>query len=349
VPVPSVALPFRSEYRLALGLSPAARRELQAFQPTLFHVSVPDLLGVSALRTAKRLGCPIVGSYHTRFDTYCRYYGLGWFEKYMLAHLRHFYNSCDQVFAPSASMVNVLTEQGIGRDVRPWSRGVDRVLFDPGKRDLSWRRSLGITDEEVVVAFVGRLVLEKGLRHFADVHRALKAGGVAHRILVVGEGPARDKMQEWVPDGIFTGFLDGENLARAYASSDLIFNPSVTEAFGNVTVEAMACGVTPVCSRTAGHLSIVADGVTGYLTTPNDISEATERLASLASDADLRRRMGAAARAASQRFSWDTVMDAIYGYYLEAVQPGVASEAANLAGLPGKTEPYPAALSKTGT
>lgn len=348
VPVPSVPLPFRSEYRASFGLSRSARRELEAFRPTLFHVSVPDLLGRSALRAAEQFGCPVVGSFHTRFDTYCRYYRMGWLEKPMINYLRHFYNACDQVYAPSASMVDVLSEQGISRDVRPWSRGVDRVLFDPSKRDLDWRRSLGIADDEIVIAFVGRLVLEKGLQHFADVHTALEAKGVAHKVLVVGEGPARDKMQEWIPDGIFTGFLDGEKLARAYASSDLIFNPSVTEAFGNVTVEAMASGVPPVCSKTPGHLSIVTDGITGFLTTPNDIGEAAERLAELVGDTDLRRRMGAAARASTQRFSWDAVMNDIYGYYMDALNPAAVAPATVVA-LPSDAKPYPEPLSKTGT
>ena len=349
VPVPSVALPFRPEYRAALGLSPSARRELEAFRPTLFHVSVPDLLGRSAMRMARRFGCPIVGSFHTRFDTYCRYYGLGWLETPMINYLRSFYSACDQVYAPSASMVDVLSGQGIGRDIRPWSRGVDRVLFNPAKRSLAWRRSLGIADDETVIAFVGRLVLEKGLRHFADVHRTLEARGIAHRILIVGEGPARDKMQEWVPNGVFTGFLDGEDLARAYASSDLLFNPSITEAFGNVTVEAMASGLAPVCSRTPGHLSIVTDGVTGFLTTPNDRDEAVEHLVALITDGNLRQRVSHAARLASQRFSWDAVMDDIYGYYMEALRPDFVAESSAVIGLADKPEPYSEALSKTGT
>ena len=353
VPVPSFPLPFRPEYRCALGLSASAKRELEAFRPTVLHVTVPDILGLSALRAARKLDCPVVGSYHTRFDTYCRYYGMGWLEGTVVNYLRYFYNSCEHVYAPSAAMAQILGDQGIGRDIRLWSRGVDRELFNPSRRDMEWRRSLGIGDDEVVLTFVGRLVLEKGLEHFAKVHHLLTKRGIAHRFLVVGDGPARGKIGEWAPDAIFTGFQDGEDLARAYASSDIFFNPSITEAFGNVTVEAMASGVPPVCSRTAGHISMLDEGKTGFLTTPDDMEEAADRISALSRDPGLRQRVGAAARMASQRFSWDTVMNNIYSYYMDALQAHTAPSAAPVSTDPSvlqdNAEAYSPGLSKTGT
>ncbi len=352
VPVPSFPLPFRPEYRCALGLTASAKRELDAFRPTLLHVTVPDVLGLSALRAAKRLNCPVVGSYHTRFDTYCRYYGMDWLEGTMVNYLRYFYNSCEHVYAPSAAMADILQGQGIGRDIRLWSRGVDRTLFNPAKRDLEWRRSLGIGDDEVVLTFVGRLVLEKGLEHFSKVHRQLNERGIAHRFLVVGDGPARARLQDWAPDAIFAGFQNGDDLARAYASSDIFFNPSITEAFGNVTVEAMASGVPSVCSRTAGHESMLEEGVTGFLTTPDDVKQAADLIGALALDADLRHGVGAAARIASQRFSWDAVMNAIFSYYLDALRTRTAPalpRTADLSAMQDNAEAYSPGLSKTGT
>ena len=210
-------------------------------------------------------------------------------------------------------------------------------------------RSLGIGDDEVVLTFVGRLVLEKGLEHFAKVHHLLTERGVAHRFLVVGEGPARAKIGEWAPDAILTGFQDGEDLARAYASSDIFFNPSITEAFGNVTVEAMASGVPPVCSRTAGHVSMLDEGKTGFLTTPDNVAEAADRIAALALDPGLRQRVGTAAREASQRFRWDTVMNNIYSYYMDAVQGHPVPVTTSASALQDNAEAYSHGLSKTGT
>ena len=349
VPVPSIPFPFRREYRMSLGLTPAAKRELMAFRPTLMHVSVPDLLGFGALKAARQLDCPVVGSFHTRFDTYCRYYHMGWIEPYMVDYMRNFYNKCAHVYAPSIPMVKILQDQGIGHDVRPWSRGVDRDLFSPTRRDLSWRRGLGFGDEEVVIAFVGRLVLEKGLQHFARVHDALKARGVAHRVLIVGDGPARDRMAEWAPDAVFTGFLDGEDLARGYASSDIFFNPSITETFGNVTLEAMASGVAPVCARTPGHLAMIVEGATGFLAAHDDVDEAADKIAALAFDTDHRREIGLAARAATRRFTWDAVMNDILGYYHEVLGLEAAPRRSSFVALPGDAESVPQSLSKTGT
>ncbi len=348
VPVPSFPLPFRPEYRIASGLTPAARRELEAFKPTILHVTVPDLLGLSALRASRRINCPVVGSYHTRFDTYCRYYHMGWLEPHMVRYLRYFYNCCEQIYAPSAAMAKILQEQGVGREVKAWSRGVDRELFNPSRRDMEWRRSLGIGDDEVVLTFVGRLVLEKGLQHFAKVHDLLAARGVAHRFLVVGEGPARSKIEGWAPDAILTGFLDGEDLARAYASSDIFFNPSITEAFGNVTIEAMASGTPPVCSRTAGHLSMINQGVTGFLCDADSVEEAADRISRLIQNSALRDRVGRAARTESRRFSWESVMDAIHGYYLDVVR-GRAAQTGSMRALPDEPDACPERFSRTGT
>src|SRR5262249_12958857 len=228
VSVPSVALPFRSEYRLAFGLPGSCRRRLAAFSPTLFHLSAPDLLGYSALRLARRWNVPAVASFHTRFDTYPRYYGAAWLEKYLTIYMRCFYGQCDQVYAPSESIAAVLREQRIGKDLRFWSRGVDTALFHPGQRDQAWRRSLGIGDDEVVIAFAGRLVREKGLDRFANVLDALRARGISYRALVMGDGPERQSMRNRLPDAIFTGFLTGQELARGFASSDIFFFPSIT-------------------------------------------------------------------------------------------------------------------------
>src|SRR5690606_23535398 len=113
-------------------------------------------------------------------------------------------------------------------DISLWSRGVDRMIFDPSARDLAWRRSLGIGDEELVVGFLGRLVREKGLDVFSAVTAELRTRGVPHKVLVIGEGPAGDWFRERQPGGIFVGFQGGAQLGRAVASMDLLLNPSVT-------------------------------------------------------------------------------------------------------------------------
>jgi len=319
ISVPSVPVPRRPEYRIALGLPAKIRRDVEAFAPTLIHLSAPDLLGWGALALAERLRIPAVASFHTRFETYLRYYGLGWLEPFVIARLRRFYGRCQAVLAPSESMAAEIHAQRLSENVRIWSRGVDRALYNPDRRDLGWRRGLGIDDAEPVVAFVGRLVLEKGLEAFAGTLDALRAQGVPHRALVVGDGPERAWMQQRLPSAVFAGFQTGEALARAYASSDIFLNPSVTETFGNVTLEAMASGVPAVCADATGARSLVRHGTTGFLVPPREPDGFVAPVRQLLTEPALRADMAAASVAASADFTWDAIMLGVVDAYRDAL------------------------------
>ena len=314
ISAPSLAIPGRSEYRLSLGLSGEIKNRLNEFKPDIVHLSAPDPLGYCALKYARKNNIPAVASFHTRFDTYPRYYGAKWLEKYLTNYMRHFYARCEHVYAPSQSMADELSEAGIGKDVRLWTRGVDSVLFNPNKRDLEWRKAAGFADDDVVIAFVGRVVLEKGIDVFVETLRQTPSV----KALVVGEGPERARFAEKLPTGHFTGHLQGEDLARAYASADVFFNPSITETFGNVTLEAMASGTPALCANAAGSASLVEHEVTGLLAEPasEHFAKALERLAS---DNDLRRRLGETARARSLDYSWRTILGRLVNDYREAI------------------------------
>jgi len=320
VSVPSISLPSRSEYRMALGLPRAQRQRLKAFRPTLIHLSAPDLLGYAARGLARKWDVPLVASFHTRYDTYFRYYHMAWLESAVTRYLRHFYRPCEHVYVPSESTAQVLRAQHMARDVRIWSRGVDDTRFNPGKRDLEWRRGLGFGDGEAIVAFVGRLVLEKGIDSFARTIAGLRERGVAHRVLVVGDGPERARFRDLLPaDAVFTGHLAGDDLARAYASSELFLNPSVTETFGIVTLESMAAGLPSVCADATGSQSLVAHGESGFLVRPEDDAGYVDAVARLIGDPALRARMGAAAHERSRRYTWDAVIDALIEQYREVL------------------------------
>ncbi len=323
VSVPSVSIPRRREYRFALGLPRAVRDDLAAFRPTLFHLSAPDLLGYKALKLAQAWNIPAVASVHTRFETYFRYYGFGWAERAASGYLKKFYGQCAQIYAPTESMAQVLRDEGMNRDIRIWGRGIDSQLFHPAKRDESWRQSHGIGPADVVVTFVGRLVLEKGLAVFAEAIAAARANGPnsngVPKVLVVGDGPERAWFAERLPGAVFTGFQQGADLARAYASSDIFFNPSTTETFGNVTLEAMAAGLPTLCARATGSMSLVSHGVTGYLCESANVGEYADCLARLIADAGLRRGLGAAARSRSLIYNWDRILSDVLANYREVL------------------------------
>ncbi len=326
VPVPSVAIPTRSEYRVALGFPKAARERLEAFRPTLFHIAVPDIVGYKALKLAERWGVPVVASYHTRYDTYLRFYGLGLFEKLGQRYMRHFYNRVRRVYPPSESMAEIIRREGQSQNVEIWARGVDSDLFSPAKRDMAWRRAMGIADDEVAISFAGRLVKEKNTAIFMRVLNVLTGKGMRVRPLVIGDGPEMAAMRAGLKNGVFAGFLHGEELARAYASSDVFFFPSESETFGNVTLEAMASGLPAVNAIASGSNSLVAEGVTGHLVSARDEAGLAARLEALASDEALRRRMGEAARSRALDYSWDHILSGLVESYAQVLREARAEQ-----------------------
>jgi glycosyltransferase involved in cell wall biosynthesis len=322
VSVASWPLPLgRGEYRLARGLTNAARQDLEAFDPDIVHVAAPDILGHRAISWARKRGIPVLASMHTRFETYPRYYGLGFLEAPLEAMLRRFYRRCDAVVAPSESMAQVMRAQRMGDTIGIWTRGIDTSIFNPSQRDLAWRRGLGIGDAEPVIGFLGRLVMEKGLDVFASSIEALRARNIAHRVLVIGDGPARDWFAQRLPGSVFIGFQSGGDLGRAVASMDMLFNPSVTETFGNVTLETMACGIPVIAAHATGSESLVQNGVTGQLVPPGDIAAYADALARYCSDSALRQAHGAAGAKASSAYDWDTVNQAMLDQYRRLIVP----------------------------
>jgi glycosyltransferase involved in cell wall biosynthesis len=189
--------------------------------------------------------------------------------------------------------------------------------FKPERRDLAWRRALGIGDGDVALGFLGRLVKEKGLDIFAAVSRELQARRVPHKVLVVGQGPAHDWFAGQVPDAVFAGFQSGDDLGRAVASMDVFFNPSVTETFGNVTLEAMAAGVPVVAARATGAIDLVDEGVTGYLVPPRDVSAYADAIQRIVAEPALRDALGAAGHAKAAGYSWEKANQAVLDAYLE--------------------------------
>lgn len=302
LPVTSVALPKRTEFRLALRLHPSIRRDISAFTPDLIHVSTPDILGTRAQTFAKKLGVPIVASFHTRFETYLDHYGLGWGQPLIEAHLRRFYRRSDLVLVPNRAIFNEL--KGLGPNVSIWSRGVDRDRFSPARRSAAFRASHGWSDDDVVLLFFGRLVLEKGVDRFVETVLRLRASGNNLRVLIVGEGPARERLKA-LSDVVLTGHLDGDALGEAVASADIMLSPSTTEAFGNVVLEGMASGLAVVSADAPSATALIDHDRTGLLCDPSQPEAYVAAVAGLNDDAARRRAIGAAAREVSGRFSWE--------------------------------------------
>ncbi len=320
VSVLSMAIPNRPEYRLPLHLSKRVKRDLEAFSPNIIHISSPDRVCRQAAAWGRKRNLPVLCSVHTRFETYFRYYNLSIVEPLMVTWLRKLYRKCDALVAPSESFAQVLREQRMNYDIDIWSRGVDRTVLLPDRRDLTWRSGLSINEDMPVICFIGRLVMEKGLDVFADTIDQLGRRNIRHDVVVIGSGPAHNWFQSRLPTAKFIGFQSGNDLARAIASCDMLFNPSVTEAFGNVTLEAMACRLPVVAARAAGSASIVKHGVTGYLVEPGSITSFADRLQAYCDDADLRNAHGQAALIESHKYDWDAINQVVADTYIRLIR-----------------------------
>lgn len=320
VSVPSFPIPGRSEYRIPAHLSGRVKADLAKFQPNVVHISSPDRVSRQAAAWARRRNLPVACSVHTRFETYFRYYNLSFMEPLMVAWLRRLYRRCDALIAPSESFAQVLRDQRMNYDIGIWTRGVEREIFNPERRAMAWRQSLGIADDMPVIIFLGRLVMEKGLDVFADSIDILQRRGVRHQVVVIGEGPAGEWFESRLPNAKFVGFQGGSDLARAIACGDILFNPSVTETFGNVTLEAMACGLPVVAARATGSASIVKHRVTGFLVEPGAVSLFADDLERYCTDSDLRAQHGAAAFEESKSYQWDAINKAVADTYIRLIR-----------------------------
>lgn len=323
VVTPSIPMivPGRDEYRIATHFPGWAKKRLQEFNPTVVHIATPDGLGVGALRWAKKNQIPVVASYHTHFLSYVDYYSLYLspllYPFYWM--MKWFYRSVQETYVPTQSMIDELRRLGLDTEMKIWARGINLELYNPEKRDMEWRRSVGFKDDEIVVTFVSRLVWEKELRTFIESVKNLQVENLPIRALVVGDGPAQDEAMKLLPEAHFTGFAKGEDLARAYASSDVFLFPSHTETFGNVTLEAMASGLPCVVADAIGSKSLVVDGVNGYLAKKEDVSDFTDKLRMIISDKDRRRKMGEKSRELSLFYKWDDINAGLVNNYKNVI------------------------------
>jgi len=315
ISVPSFPLPGRSEYRVAPRLTRKIKEDVRRFDPTHFHLSAPDFLGTSAQNFAKSLGVPIVASLHTRFEAYLEYYNLSLLSGWMQRRLDRFYGGSDYILTPNEALADGFRAKGMGSKVGIWGRGVNRNIFNPARRDMVWRRGRGYGDEEPVVLFFGRLVAEKGLDVFADMIHLLEGRGRKLRPLVVGEGPAYAMIKSRLPTACFTGHLEGPDLGRAVASADILVNPSVTEAFGNVNLEAMASGLAVVSADVDSARALATHENEALLVSPKDPEAYADAVELLIEHPDMRRQFGERARAASADYVWPKILASVVAAY----------------------------------
>jgi glycosyltransferase involved in cell wall biosynthesis len=314
VGMPSVPFPLYPEFRMALPRS-SMRKQLLAFQPDVIHAVDPVLLAVAGIYYASMLRIPLVASYHTQLPKYLHHYKLGAMEglTWKLLRLRH--NRAALNLCTSTAMVDELTSHGIQR-VTLWQRGIDTDLFCPSRASTEMRNFLTQGHPEApLLVYVGRLSPEKNIEELREVVTAIPGA----RLALIGGGPHRTMLETHFAgtNTFFPGYLEGAELAAAFASADVFALPSRTETLGLVLLEAMAAGCPVVAARAGGIPDIVEDGVSGLLyDTPQ---EAVQAVRLLLEDQAVRDRIKQYALEEARRWGWAAATDQLRSFYRQVV------------------------------
>ncbi|MCX2827081.1 glycosyltransferase family 1 protein [Bacillus pseudomycoides] len=299
--------------------TPRIKRELLNFQPDIIHVATPFNMGLCGMYYAKKLNIPLVGSYHTDFDSYLQYYKIEFFSNMLWNYLKWFHSSMQKNFVPSPETLQQLTQKGF-RNLYIWGRGVDCSLFHQAYNKDLFRKKYNIT-APYILPYIGRIAPEKDIETLRTlIHTTIKERKDNIHWLIAGDGPLAEELRETLPANVtFTGYLQEENLAEAYACSDLMIFPSATETFGNVVLESLACGTPVVGANSGGVKNIITDGKTGFLCEPKNSNSFLSSIYQLLNNEEMRKQMGIAARFYATTQSWDEIFHGLYMQYEEVL------------------------------
>ncbi|MGC2165928.1 MAG: glycosyltransferase family 1 protein [Gallionella sp.] len=278
-------------------------------RPDVVHLVTEGPLGSSALAAARKLGIPVSSDFHTNFHSYSQHYGFGWLQKTVAAHLRKLHNRTDTTLVPTKELRDTLTADGY-QNLQVVARGVDTTLFNSSKRSEKLRLQWGVLEDGgMAVVYVGRISAEKNLPLVLSTFKAMQAINPKLKLILVGDGPVRADMERANPEYIFSGMKTGEELAAHYASGDIFLFPSMTETYGNVTVEAMASGLAAVAYRYAAAAQHISHGENGLLAEYGNAKQFTEQACALANDPARVERLRWQAHQTMLKLDWEYIVD----------------------------------------
>jgi glycosyltransferase involved in cell wall biosynthesis len=297
---------------------PGVGRVLRRFEPDLIHAVNPFILGPGGIYYARRLRVPLVASYHTNVAAYARYYNLNFLSDAARWWTRQLHNRAELNLCTSEAAMDYLLKESVKR-VRLWPQGVDAGRFHPDKASERWRGLLsGGHASDRLLLYVGRLAPEKGIERLKVILREVPGT----RLAIVGDGPARrDLEREFAgTPTVFTGLLQGEDLAAAFASADAFLFPSTTDTLGLATIEALASGLPIIAARSGASQEVVSEGENGLFYEANSAQALVAAVRRLFSDDALREALARGARAAAGERNWGASTRVLRGYYEETLE-----------------------------
>src|SRR5882724_6938957 len=269
-------------------------------------ISTPGPVGLTALLAAKMLNLQTSGIYHTDFPQYIRILTEDSFLESMAWRYMHwFYGQLETVFVNSEEYRQSWIRHGLDPGkLKILPRGLDTELFHPTRREPAFFEKFGALNGEVRLLYVGRISREKDLDLLAAAYRRLRDEGLPVQLFIVGHGPYSEAFAKSLPEALFTGYLRGNELATAYASADIFVFPSTTDTFGNVILEAQACGLPVIVSDSGGPKELVEDNANGLITKSHDVDDLARAIRALVMNPALRDQMGKSARNSVTDRSW---------------------------------------------
>lgn len=300
-------IPRYPDLRMGLPSKRALVRLWSHKRPDVVHIATEGPLGWSALQAARLLQLPVCSDFRTNFHAYSKHYGIGWLQRPIMGYLRKFHNRTQATMVPTEALRQELSTSGFLR-LSVVSRGVDVGLFNPKRRNEALRNQWGASKDDFVALYVGRLAPEKNLDVLVASFSSIKASRPSARFVVVGDGPARAELQQRMPYAVFAGQRRGEDLAAHYASADLFIFPSLTETFGNVTVEAMASGLPVLAFDHAAASELITSGENGLLIRFGNGAAFVDTAASLVGKRQWLKYMGERARRRVAALDWEQVV-----------------------------------------
>ena len=282
---------------------------IEGFNPDVIHLASPFFLGKYATRIAQRLSIPTLSIYQTDVAGFARHYGLSIAHSQLTNWVANIHKQTDRTLAPSSWSCEQLQSSGVD-NVALWQRGVDSVKFNPTKRSAELRNLLTANDtSKIIVGYVGRLANEKRIEDLAPLHDRHDV-----QLVIVGDGPARQKLERALPRAQFVGYQSGEDLAAHYASFDIFVHTGKHETFCQSIQESLASGVPVIAPNSGGPLDLVQHGATGFLL---DTSNSSDLIAAfeLLIDARTRSLMGSTARESVTHRTWEKVNNQLIDHY----------------------------------
>ncbi|WP_042224166.1 glycosyltransferase family 4 protein [Oceanobacillus manasiensis] len=310
------------DLRFAIPNTTQIKQILDTFQPTLIHIATPFNVGLYGLHYGKKHNIPMIASYHTHFDNYLDYYSLSFLKKWLWKYMYWFHSPFEKVYVPTTTTRDKLLAKQLHPDISVWGRGVDRHVFSPKKRMKDFFKDHYGIQAKKIILYVGRMSPEKDIDIVLESYYSL-AEHVREdtHLVMVGDGPLYRTLSQQHQENItWTGFLEGEQLARVYASSDVFLFPSPTETFGNVVLEALASGLPVIGANAGGVKNLVENEKRGFLCEQKNSKAFAQKTTLLLENQSLRNSFSSEARLFAETLSWNEIFGQFVGSFYEVLK-----------------------------